>query len=136
MLLTVNILQTITPGEWFTSIDLKDAYFHVAIAFQGQPYQFAVLSFSLSLAPCIFTLNVTLPVRCKDSPLSRRLVLVTPWEAKQATSKDLSHIKALGMSVNRENSLLHPTQQTAFIGLSLDSVSMRARPTMEGVKSI
>jgi len=45
------------------------------------------------------------------------------------TSKVLAHIEVLGMSVNWEKSLLHPTQQASFIGLSLDLVSMRACPT-------
>ena len=61
---TIIVLHVITPGEWFTSIDLSDAYFHVSIypkhrkllrfAFQGHAYQFAVLQFGLSLAPRIF----------------------------------------------------------------------------------
>lgn len=52
---------------------LKDTYFHVPVlkeprrilwfAFQGQAYQFVVLSFGLSLAPCIFT-------RCVSAALS------------------------------------------------------------------
>ena len=44
--------------------------------------------------------------------------------AEQTTSRVLAHIKALGMSVNWEKSLIHPTQQTTFISVSLDSVSI------------
>ena len=31
MLRTAEVLQAITPGDWFTSIDLKDAYFHISM---------------------------------------------------------------------------------------------------------
>lgn len=58
MLRAIKVLQTITPGEWFTTIDLKNTYFHVLIhpvhskflhfSFQGHSCQFAVLPFGLS----------------------------------------------------------------------------------------
>lgn len=31
MLQMTKVLQAIAPGEWFTSINLKDAYFHVPV---------------------------------------------------------------------------------------------------------
>ena len=52
-------------GEWVTSIDFKDAYFHIPINsqsrkymrfhIQGQSYQFKALPFGLSTAPMEFT---------------------------------------------------------------------------------
>lgn len=39
-------------------------------------------------------------------------------EAEQKTFRVIAHIEALGMSLNQEKSLFHPTQQTTFIGLS------------------
>ena len=52
-------------GEWVTSIDFKDAYFHIPIQeqsrkylrfhVQGQTYQFKALPFGLSTAPLEFT---------------------------------------------------------------------------------
>ena len=154
MLRTVDVLQTIGQGEWFTSIDLKDAYFHVPIhpehrkylrfAFQGQAYQFAVLPFGISLAPRIFTrcMRAALTSLClagvKILPYLDDWLICAPSfrEAEQVTSRVLAHIEALGMSVNLEKSLLLPTQQTTFLGISLDSVSMQARPTMQRVEKI
>ena len=53
MLRVVDVLQAIAQGEWFVSMDLKDAYFQVPItkhhrrflcsAFLGKVYQFRVL---------------------------------------------------------------------------------------------
>ena len=65
MLKTAEVLQAFARQSWFTSINLKDAYFHVPIAphhmpylrfaFEGRAYQYRVLPFGLSLAPRIFT---------------------------------------------------------------------------------
>ena len=53
-----DVRQTIRPGDWAASIDLKDAYFHVPIAkdarkylqfgWRGRLFQFCVLPFGLS----------------------------------------------------------------------------------------
>ena len=61
MLTTRQILAQVRQGDWFVSIDLKDAYFQIQIAlrhrrylrfaFEGQAYQYTVLPFGLSLAP-------------------------------------------------------------------------------------
>ncbi len=54
------ILSQLCPGDWFMSLDLKDAYFHIEVvphhklflrfAFKGLAYQYKVLPFGLSLA--------------------------------------------------------------------------------------
>ena len=60
-----TIRTSLQRGEWVTSIDFKDAYFHIPIQeqsrkylrfhVQGQTYQFKALSFGLSTAPLEFT---------------------------------------------------------------------------------
>lgn len=80
-----QVLQTIAKGDWFTSIDLKDAYFHVPIALQhrrflrfayrGRHWQFRVLPFGLSLSPRVFT-------RCMMTalaPLQAQRIKVLPY---------------------------------------------------------
>ncbi len=56
--------RMITLKDWFFSLDVKDAYFHIQIAprnwpflrftFEGVAYQYTVLPFGLSLAPRTF----------------------------------------------------------------------------------
>ncbi len=63
MITLKQILSQIHLGNWFMSLDLKDAYFHIQIAlhhrrflrfaFKGVAYQYQVLPFGLSLAPRI-----------------------------------------------------------------------------------
>ncbi len=60
-----SVLSAVTKGQWMTSIDLSDAYFHIPIhytsrkylrfVFKGTVYQFRALCFGLSTAPMIFT---------------------------------------------------------------------------------
>ncbi len=64
MITLKQILAQICPGDWFMSLDLKDAYFHIQVAphhrrflrfaFERVAYQYKVLPFGLSLAPHTF----------------------------------------------------------------------------------
>ncbi len=65
MITLKQILAQIRPGDWFASVDLKEAYFHIQIApyhrrflrlaFEGTAYQYSVLPFGLALAPRTFS---------------------------------------------------------------------------------
>ncbi len=65
MITLKQILSQIRTEDWFCSLDLKDAYFHIQIAphhrrflrfaFEGVAYQYTVLPFGLSLVPRTFT---------------------------------------------------------------------------------
>ena len=60
-----TIRTSLQQGEWVTSIDFKDTYFHIPIQeqsrkylrfhIQGRAYQFKALPFGLSTAPLEFT---------------------------------------------------------------------------------
>ena len=62
-----TIRTSLQQREWVTSIDFKDAYFHIPIQeqcrkylrfhIQGQSYQFKALPFGLSTAPMEFTVT-------------------------------------------------------------------------------
>ena len=65
MLRALDVLQSVSVNDWFTSIDLQDACFPMPVAprhrqslrfaFRGQARQFRVLPFGLSLSPRVFT---------------------------------------------------------------------------------
>ncbi len=73
MIMLKQILSQICPGDWFFSLDLRDAYFYIQIApyhrpflrfaFEAVAYRNTVLPFGLSLAPRSFT-------KCMDAALS------------------------------------------------------------------
>ncbi len=141
---TDQILSQICTEDWFCSLDLKDAYFHIQIAphhrrflrfaFEGVAYQYTVLPFGLSLAPRTFT-------KCMDAALSplrqmgiRILNYLDDWlilaqsevELLSHRTLILSHLERLGLRVNFAKSALSPSQRISFLGTVLDSAHMRA----------
>ncbi len=73
MLTLKSILSQVQEGDWFVTVDLKDAYFHIQVvqrhrkflrfAFGGKACQYKVLPFGLALAPRTFT-------KCMDAALA------------------------------------------------------------------
>lgn len=154
MLSTAEVLRAVDRGEWFTSIDLKDAYFHVPIiprhrqflrfAFQGRHFQFKVLPFGLSLSPRVFTRCVAAAL----APLQSRGMKVLPYlddwlvcapsqsQVAQDTTTLLSHVARLGLTVNLKKSCLVPSQTITFLGMDLDTVTMKACLSLRRVDDI
>ncbi|XP_035991606.1 uncharacterized protein LOC118562836 [Fundulus heteroclitus] len=154
MLTTAEILQTVVAGDWFKSGDLTDAYFHVPIAaehrrflrfaYQGRHWQFRMLPFGLSLSLRVFTRCV----KAALSPLRASGVRILPYlddwllcaptqvAASRDTSRLLLQVSRLGLKVNLAKSCLVPSQTTTFLGMHLDSTTMKARPSVHRVDDI
>ncbi len=133
-----GVVSTSVQQDWFFSLDLKDAYFHIQIApqhrrflwfaFVGVAYQYTVLLFGLSLAPRTFT-------KCMDTALSRLrqtgihiLNYLGDWlilaqsedEFLSHRSGLLSHLECLGLWVNFAKIALSPSQRISFLGTVID----------------
>ena len=153
MLTNVTLLNMLRPGDWFTSLDLKDAYFHISIyqahrkflrfGFRGKVYQFLVLPFGLSLSPRVF-------VKCTQAAITplrlqgvRMASFIDDWiicagsreESLRHTRLVVDHVTSLGFSVNYTKSVLIPTRTIEYIGLTLDSLSFTARLSPDRVTS-
>ncbi len=145
MLTMRTIMSQVQEGDWFVTIDLKDAYFYIQVvhrhrrflrfAFGGKAYQYKVLPFGLALAPRTFT-------KCMDAALAplrlqgiRVLNYLDDWlilaHSRELMSHHrdivLGHIHSLGLRMNAKKSVLLPSQRTVFLGVRLDSVQMQAR---------
>ncbi|KAL0160826.1 hypothetical protein M9458_044551, partial [Cirrhinus mrigala] len=145
MLTLQQVVSQIRSEDWFVTIDLKDAYFHVSIlpqhrkflrfAFRGEAYQYRVLPFGLALSPRTFT-------KCVDAALAplrlqgiRILNYIDDWlilaqsEQVAAQHRDavLAHMKELGLRLNAKKSVLSPLQRTTYLGVVWDSTTMQAR---------
>ncbi len=143
MLTIKTIMSQVQEGDWFVTIDLKDAYFHIQVvqrhrrflrfAFGGKAYQYKVLPFGLALAPRTFT-------KCMDAALAplrlqgiRVLNYLDDWlilaHSRELVSRHrdivLSHIHSLGLRMNTKKSVLLPSQRIVFQGVCLDSVQMQ-----------
>ncbi len=145
MLTMRTIMSQVQEGDWFVTIDLKDAYFHIQVvqrhrrflrfAFGGKAYQYKVLPFGLALAPRTFTkcmVAALAPLRLQGI---RVLNYLDDWfilaHSRELVSRHrdivLGHIHSLGLRMNAKKSVLLPSQRTVFLGVHLDSVQMQAR---------
>ena len=144
---TETISTSLQQGEWVTSIDFRDAYFHIPIQeqsrkylrfhVQGQTYQFKSLPFGLSTAPLEFTViakEVKLMASHKGIRIHQYLddwlVRATSHQACLQHTQSLVKIcQKLGWLVNLEKSELVPKQVFDFVGYQFDHRAGRVRPT-------
>ena len=142
-----TIRTSLQQGNWVTSIDFRDAYFHIPIQeqsrkylrfhVQGQTYQFKALPFGLSTAPLEFTV-IAKEVKLMASHKGIRIHQYLDDWLVRATSHQtcLQHTQSLvkicqklGWLVNLEKSELVPKQIFDFVGYQFDLRAGRVRPT-------
>ncbi len=140
-------VQTLPVGslfqDWFVTIDLKDAYFHIAIllyhrkflgfAFGGREYQYRVLPFGLALSTRTFTKSIDValaPLRLQGIRIMNYIddwLILAQSHQLAVRHRDvvLAHMKELGLRLNGKKSVLSPLQRTTFLGVAWDSTSMQ-----------
>ena len=152
---TFNIvLDLIQENDFFTSIDLQDAYFAVPIhkdyrkflkfSWNGQLFSFSCLPFGLSSAPKIFT-KILRPIyawfrqhciRCSyyiDDSLNMDQ---NSQKCSENTHTMVSVLESLGFTINKKKSVLVPVQTIIFFGFVVDSVQFMVFLTKEKVQKI
>ncbi|KAL0151251.1 hypothetical protein M9458_053442 [Cirrhinus mrigala] len=140
--------------DWFVTIDLKDAYFHISIlpqhrkflrfAFGGEAYQYRVLPFGLALSPRTFTkcVNAALaPLRLQGIRILNYIddwLILAQSEQIAARNRDvvLAHMKEFGLRLNAKKSVLSPVQRTTYLGVVWDSTMMQAHLSPARIESI
>ena len=149
-----TIRTSLQRGEWVTSVDFKDAYFHIPIQeqsrkylrfhVQGQTYQFKALPFGLSTAPLEFTV-IAKEVKLMAGHRGIRIhQYLDDWLVRaKSRSTCLQHTQTLvkmcqklGWLVNAEKSELEPKQVFNFVGYQFDLRSGWVRPTPDRWQSL
>ncbi len=148
MLTLRQVVSQIRFEDWFVTIDLKDAYFHISIlpthrkflrfAFGGEAYQYRVLPFGLAPSPCTFTgcvdaalallrlqgvriLNYTFggsTSRCR-SRSHESAGVKTERQEKCASSGSENHLSGCGVGFDHDAGTIH------LLGLSRSSLQLR-----------
>ena len=149
-----TIRLSLQQGEWVTSLDFSDAYFHIPIShrsrkylrfhFKGQTFQFTALPFGLSTAPLEFTKvvkEVQLMAQARGIRIHQYLdnwLLRAPCQETclrhTQTLLDLCH--SLGWVVNMNKSELVPQQTFDFVGYHFDLSQGLVKPTQERWRSL
>lgn len=129
-----TIRQSLQQGEWTTSLDLSDAYYHLKIRprfrkyfrfhFRGVVYQYLAMPFGLATAPSEFT-EVGKEFKALATSLNLRLNQYLDDWLNRALSKLIGEEKIvkllnlvifLGWLPNFEKSQLVPTEKFQFLG--------------------
>ena len=143
------IRLSLQQGEWVTSPDFSDAYFHIPINLRarkylrfhikGQTFQFTALPFGLSTAPLEFTKvvkEVKLMAQARGIRIHQYLddwLLRAPCQEMclRHTQTLLDLCRSLGWVVNMGKSELVPQQTFDFIGYHFDLSQGLVKPTQE-----
>ncbi|XP_070196639.1 uncharacterized protein [Littorina saxatilis] len=149
-----SVRDSLRPGDWATSIDLTDAYFHILMhpadrkwlrfRWASQVYQFRALPFGLSLAPWVFTMvvrQVCALVRSRGVRLRAYLddwLILSQSQAgcEQDTQSVLREANLFGFSINRSKSELTPCQTFTYLGMSFDTVAWTVQPSQKRVDKL
>ncbi len=148
-----SALSTIQPGDWFGSLDLKDAYFSISVAKQHRKYlrfiwkdrqfQFCDLPQGLSSSPRVFT-KVLKPMYAtlrqqghSNVPYIDDSLLRAPCfdECCQNINNTVELADRLGFTVHPVKSVVEPTQVIVFLGFILNSINMTVRLTPDRIKN-
>ena len=149
-----HVCQLINPGDYLTSIDLRDAFLHVPMhqssrkflqfRWRDRLHQFKVLPFGLSLAPLVFT-KVLRPLlqwaRSKGIRISAYLddliiVAATKELSLEATRLVLNKLERLGFLVKESKSSLTPSTTLQHLGFEIDTVSMSLKVPGQKIRDL
>jgi len=150
----VSIRESLRKADWTVTLDLEDAYYHIAIhpsqhhllrfVMNGVVHHFQVLPFGLSTAPWLFT-KLLRPVLafCHVRGL-RTHAYLDDWlirdQNRHILLKQLSTLLPLlyrlGLGVNVAKSRFIPQQKFTFLGTFFDTTSTKVYPTPERFAAI
>ena len=149
-----TIRLSLQQGEWVTSLDFSDAYFHIPIShrsrkylrfhIKGQTFQFTALPFGLSTAPLEFTKvvkEVKLMAQSRGIRIHQYLddwLLRAPCQeiCLRHTQTLLDLCRSLGWVVNMDKSELVPQQTFDFVGYHFDLSQGLVKPTQDRWRSL
>ena len=137
------VAYLLRPGDFMCKLNLKDAYFSVPLhrrsqkfirfQFQGRTYQFTCLPFGLTSAPRNFT-KIFKPVTGILRKIGIRIIvylhdMLIMNSTLEGARKDIMILKSilenLGFLINMKKSIFVPVQIVEFLGIIVDSTTMR-----------
>lgn len=149
-----SVRLSIQPGDWATSLDLRDAYFHVSMhpitwkylrfVWNGKVYQFLALPFGLSPAPYIFTMVTRQLALLARKQGIRLKMYIDDWltlngDKRRCTSdtQQLVHLtQLLGFNIKPEKSEFNPATSFRYLGMTFDTVEFTVKPNAERIDSL
>ena len=147
-MLTLRQVRLLLPmGAWTVSLDLKDGFWHIAVAKAFRPYlgfryrdqnwRFRAMPFGLNLAPKVFSKLIAFTVRCMTKkgiwclPYLDDLLIIarSKEECLQKLQEAIEVLQRLGWIINREKSRLEPQQAFEWLGVHYNLKTYEVRNT-------
>ena len=143
---SASIMHSLQPGHWATSLDFKDAFFHIPVApahrcylsfrFGHRYFWFRALTFGLARSPYLFTRLVKAVGTFARSQGLSLLLYLDDWNISAPsapactawTSWLLTLSERLGLVINMDKCKLVPSQHLTFAGIDFDLANGTARP--------
>lgn len=135
-----TVKYTIRKGDWLAKVDLKDAYFSVALnpsqrkffyfKWGEKIFQYVSMFFGLGPAPRVFT-KLLKPIIGFLRQQGLRLVVYlddiliighSREETQEAVKQVVGLLESLGFVIQEENSVREPSQSLEYIGLMIDTI--------------
>ncbi|XP_069129272.1 uncharacterized protein [Argopecten irradians] len=144
-----SIIASVREGMWATSVDLRDAYFHIPIkksarkflrfTCNGKVFQFRAMPFGLTTAPLVFTKLLQVVVGFLHSRgidvhiyFDDSLMLHLVRESLvQNTRLVLKLLLKVGFIPSKEKSEVSPSRDFVFLGNRFNTVQGIALPPLE-----
>ena len=141
------VVDSLEKGEYVTSIDLKDAYFHVAVrpadrkflrfTVEGEVFEFQVLPFGLSTAPRVFSRVVKALVAFLRKRGLKMFAYLDDWLIAnknfrclvEQTSLAIRETEEAGFVLRMDKCDLTPTLSPVYLGAFLDMRRGFLRPS-------
>ena len=138
-----SVLQSLRPGDWMVSLDMKDAYLQVPVHPESRCYlrfcvgeevfQFRALCFSVSTDPQAFTRVMAPILSIMHRHGFRILRYLDDWLVLGSSFRNLVRARdfllwlcqELGVQVNLEKSSLTPTQTLDYLAMWLQTLPLR-----------
>ena len=148
-----SIRLALQKDDWVTSLDLKDAYFHIHIHcrsrlylpffLEGKVYQFRALPFGLSVSPYIFTRVLkTVLIHIRRQGIQVHAYLDDRLQPSGTETLSWLHSRRLlrivldlGFIPNWEKSELVPVQKFGFLGARFHLESALIGPSLDRILS-
>ena len=149
-----TVLELVQEKDYFTNIDMQDAYFSVSveqffcrylkIIWNGNLYAFVCVPFGLSSAPRLFT-KLLKPIfawfrqqaiRCSYYIDDSLYMDGKKDVCSKNTSMIVQTLESLGFTINEKKSVLIPTQKIVFFGFFIDSLKCMVFLTEEQIVKI
>ena len=149
-----TVRNELRPGDMAVSIDLKDAYYHIPIAFHSKQYlrfcfggahfQFRALPFGLSSSPRTFCKCLAPILGWCHSQGFRVMAYLDDWllihpdrETLASQSQQLLRLlERLGWIVSYKKSRLAPSLQFPFLGVDFDTRNNAMAPSRDRIANL